>query len=425
MRPRPDGEDDRSARAQHDDEWRALGRLAGSGLRSVVDMTRDTHAAITTRVSRALPETARPVVAAERAVASGVYAAVAASLRRAALAAAHVAATSAAPDSPAPSQTAAGRALLPAVNGLWGDHIQVEHDSLAVRMSIRVDGQDVPVTASGLASAYPSATPDLVVLVHGLGEHDESWDRGRPGASGGYGGRLRDDLGLTPVTLRYNTGLRVSENGQLLSDLLDELVAAWPVTVASLSIVGHSMGGLVARSAAHHGHVDGSAWVALLHAVVTLGTPHLGAPLEKTAHVAEWLLRRWPESHALSRPLAARSSGIRDLRFGALVEEHWAPEDERLLHDRTTDVPTPAHASLYWVGSTLTRDPDHPVGHALGDGLVRRPSAEGRARATDGVVLGGADHLSLLDHPTVYQHLVRWLDPTRRERPAPPMDAPL
>ena len=424
MGPRPGDGDDRSGRVQREDEWRALGRLAGSGLRGVVGITRDTHAAITTRVSRNLPETAKPVVAVEQALASGVYATLAASLRRAATAAAHVAATSSSPDAPAPSQTAAGRALLPAVNGLWGDHIQGEHHSLAVSMSIRAGGQDVPVTASALASAYPAATADLVVLVHGLGEHDESWVRGPEGAGRGYGDRLHDDLGLTPVRLRYNTGLRVSENGRLLSDLLDELVTAWPVPVASLSIVGHSMGGLVARSAAHHGHVGGSAWVPLLHAVVTLGTPHLGAPLEKSAHVAEWLLRRWPETQALSSPLRARSSGIRDLRFGALVEEHWAPEDEHLLLDPTTDVPTPEHMALYWVGSTLTQDPDHPVGHALGDGLVRRPSAAGRARATDGVLLGGADHLSLLAHPTVYQHLVRWLDPAHPDRPAPPGDAP-
>ncbi len=56
---------------------------------------------------------------------------------------------------------------------------------------------------------------------------------------------------MTPVYLRYNTGLPVGRNGADLAWLLDDLVAAWPVPVRSIALVGHSMGGLVVRAAFH------------------------------------------------------------------------------------------------------------------------------------------------------------------------------
>ena len=65
--------------------------------------------------------------------------------------------------------------------------------------------------------------------------------------------RGSDDLGYTPVFVRFNTGRHISENGASLAALLDELVADWPVEVERIAIVGHSMGGLVARSACHRG----------------------------------------------------------------------------------------------------------------------------------------------------------------------------
>lgn len=164
------------------------------------------------------------------------------------------------------------------------------------------------------------------------------------------------------------------------------------------------MGGLVARSACHLGDVAQASWTPLVHAVVSLGTPHLGAPLEKSAHVADLLLRRLPETEPVGRLLATRSLGIKDLRYGALVEQDWAGHDpDELLRDRCTDVPFLPHAAYHWVAATLTRSPGHPAGRLLGDGMVRPPSAGGVGRSrripfeTDhGAHVGGSGHLDLL-----------------------------
>ena len=68
-----------------------------------------------------------------------------------------------------------------------------------------------------------------------------------------YGTALAEVLGQTPIYLLYNSGRHVSTNGQDLSELLEKLLAQWPVPVEELVIVAHSMGGLVARSAVHYG----------------------------------------------------------------------------------------------------------------------------------------------------------------------------
>src|SRR5207237_64955 len=136
-----------------------------------------------------------------------------------------------------------------------------------------------------------------------------------------FGARLRTDLGITPVDVRYNTGLHVSENGSRLDLLLEQLITAWPVELRELSLIGHSMGGLVARSAytAATAAKPGRRWPALTTRVVTLGTPHTGAPLEKAARLASWALQKVPEAEPLADILDTRSSGIRDLRHGYLL----------------------------------------------------------------------------------------------------------
>ena len=126
------------------------------------------------------------------------------------------------------------------------------------------------------------ATPRLAVFLHGLGETEYAW------GSPSYGDRLQDDLGITPVFVRFNTGRRISENGASLAALLDEVVASWPVEVEQIALIGHSMGGLVARSACHHG----GAWTGLVRHTVSLGTPHSGAPLEQAVHAMSAALER-------------------------------------------------------------------------------------------------------------------------------------
>src|SRR5207248_1368031 len=64
-----------------------------------------------------------------------------------------------------------------------------------------------------------------------------------------HGAALARDLGYSTVYLHYNSGLHVSTNGRAFATLLESLVEEWPVPVEEMTIVAHSMGGLVTRSA--------------------------------------------------------------------------------------------------------------------------------------------------------------------------------
>ena len=68
-------------------------------------------------------------------------------------------------------------------------------------------------------------------------------------AAPSIGDQLRDDLDYSPLYLRYNTGRHISTNGQQFAQMLQALCDAWPIPVESVSLLGHSMGGLIIRSA--------------------------------------------------------------------------------------------------------------------------------------------------------------------------------
>ncbi len=393
------------------DQWLAAGRLSGRGLAAVVDIAGDTQQAVNRRVRRFLPPVARPVHDGQAAMAAGVYRAVAGAHRTAPELAARLA-----PADVAPSASALGRVGLPIVNGTHGDLLAAEHDALAIRMGVVVDGDPLHnLGADDLAGAFPAASGTVVVFVHGWVDSFRCWDYGRPGSA--YPDRLERDLGVTSVLIGYNSGLHISENGRQLSDLLERMVAGWPVPVERVILVGHSMGGLVCRSACHQGSQQQARWVDRVGAVVTLGTPHRGAPLEKTVNAVDWVLRRIPETEPLGRLVARRSAGVKDLRFGSLLEEDWAGHDpDEFLRNRCQEVPFLPHARYYWVAATLTEDKDHPWGRLIGDGLVRLPSAAGPGHGRsmtmplgEGRHVGRLGHLALVNNDAVYLHLREWV----------------
>jgi pimeloyl-ACP methyl ester carboxylesterase len=289
---------------------------------------------------------------------------------------------------------------------------------LALAMTLRHSGADLPLEPGALAHALPEAGAKVAIFVHGLGETDASWRLRADARQPGYGACLRRDLGHAPIELRYNTGLHISDNGRALAALLEELHASWPVPIEEIVIIGHSMGGLVARSACHYASVEGHAWTSAVRHVFCLGSPHLGAPLEKGVNALGWALGRVPETRPLANLLGVRSAGIKDLRYGACVEEDWCDCDpDELLTDRCHDVPLLPGARFYFVAATLTRRPGDPVGAIFGDLLVRVPSAAGEGRRRkigfaieDGHRLGGLTHFDLLNHPAVYGQIRAWIE---------------
>ncbi len=313
--------------------------------------------------------------------------------------------------------TRRGRRIVSAVNGLIGDELRMLDDPQAIVMSVRHHGADVPVTEWPVGEAFREGTSHLVVFLHGLCEDDESWNLGERTRGVTYASRLRADTDGTPVMIRYNTGLHVSENGKHLDALLDQLVEAWPVRVSRITLVGHSMGGLVARAATNHATASGRTWHHLVRDVVCLGTPHTGAALEKVVHVGSRMLRRVPETRPFSAILDSRSAGIVDLRHGYISTDEWEGQDLTAQWglDRIAAAPLP-HATYHFVASGLGASKRHPLSSALGDLLVHASSATGLSRS--GPIVEGAlfeyvpsaHHFALLNHPQIADWLVEWLN---------------
>jgi pimeloyl-ACP methyl ester carboxylesterase len=280
-----------------------------------------------------------------------------------------------------------------------------------------VGGSAIPPEREELARAFPQATPRLVVFVHGLMEEEHGWRLGVRQGRLDYGTRLSQELGFTPVYVRYNSGRHISENGRSLADLLESIVAAWPVEVEQIALVGHSMGGLVSRSACFRASTEEAAWVQNVRYVISLGSPHMGAPLEQAAHVASYAANLLPETRMFSTFLRRRSPGIRDLRQGSLVDEDWRDRDpEALRAAACQEVPLLEGATHCFVSATVTRSARHPLGRVIGDTLVLKPSATGRSRTRKlafedefGLHIGATNHIALLNHPAVYAKLREWL----------------
>jgi hypothetical protein len=363
----------------------ALSLLAEVGDELLVRTVRDTHLAVLKRTP------AGPV---HRGVTTAVYRGLTAGLGGAGRALDRLAATGVGPPLEADAR---GRFVTAAVNGLIGDRLLRERPQLAIPMAVRRHGADVEPSNAALAEAFPAATGRLVLFLHGLCENESYWNRNRDRVGTTYAEMLAG-RGWTPLLLRANTGLPLRENGAALAGLVQRVVDEWPVEVTRIALVGHSLGGLVLRAAgAVVSDVD-APWAGLVTDVVTLGTPHLGAPIARGVGHGSAGLGRLPETAAFGRILDWRSRGVHDLVSG-LAE----------------DVPPLPHARYHLVAATLTRSERHPVGNLVGDLLVRPRSAYGRDRVrtlfpdADVLHVGGTDHFGLLNHPAVHAALRRWL----------------
>ena len=315
-----------------------------------------------------------------------------------------------------------------ALNGVIGDYLAASGNALAIPMRLRRDGMPLTLERSWLADHVPPCGGRVLVLIHGLCLSDRQWLRG----GHDHGAALGRDLGFAPLYLHYNSGRRISINGEELSALLEQLIRAWPVPVRQLVLVGHSMGGLVARSAVHQGELAGAAWCRQLRAMVFLGTPHHGAPLERAGNWVNRLAEISPYAAPLARLGRARSAGIQDLRHGNLLAADWAPHPGDHAPDARVPVPLPAGVACYAIAAAR-RSRAGKLGKS--DGWVSVQSALGehiearRALAlppSHRAVFAGLGHFDLLASAEVYGRLRSWLEalPSRRRAPRRIPDPP-
>ncbi len=294
------------------------------------------------------------------------------------------------------------RNYVPAViNGAVGDRLVEVGDALAIRMSFRDGGRDVR------ADELADLSGHVAVFVHGLMADDAYWSRPF-GDYEGFGPVLARERGLTPLYVRYNSGLHISENGVALARILEDLVGAHP-DIDRVTLVGHSMGGLVVRSAGHYGQTGGHAWTRAVDSAVLLGAPNDGAYMEQAAHLSAWVLEAIPTlaTNLIARAINGRSDGIKDLRLGLLVHDDWQrPDAARMkLRDRTP-VPLMPGVHYHVALGTLTETEDSILATYFGDGLVGANSAvaarhAGGAASIRWRVFTKTAHLALVARPEV------------------------
>ena len=300
----------------------------------------------------------------------------------------------------------AGRQVSSVLHALIGAELAAAGDPGCIRMALRARATDVPLDAETLARTYPRTGGKLVLFLHGMGENDESW-RGRGGSS--FADQVMARTDWTPLLLRYNSGLPVSDNAAELADLVADLVAGWPVPVESVALVGHGMGGLLARSTTVRASAAGHAWVDKVTQIVCLGTPHLGAQLEKAVHLASRTLARVPEPVARGSIRNRRSVGR--LLHAYVSRDEWVGRDltARWGEDRIAIAPLP-HVTYHFVAAAVAEDATGRLGHRLaGPSTDGTPAVDAEDAHPEGEHLSSAASSGLLHHPQIGDWLVSWL----------------
>jgi len=319
--------------------------------------------------------------------------------------------------SPEPAQAPASARrdkLVAILNGIIGDHLAATANPLAVPMRLRHHGRPLSPESGELTEVIEKPSNRLLITLHGLCMSDHCWTPQTGEAAIDIPTALASGTDHTRLDLHYNSGRSIAANGRELAALLDQLVAHWPVPVEQITLLGHSMGGLVSRSACHYGVQAGHRWPAQLRRMIFLGTPHHGSPLERAGHGLERVLGISPYSAPFNRLGRIRSAGIIDLRHGRIVD----PDD--IADSQTIRPSMPGHVDLYAIAAATAKRADTRIAHRFGDGLVPIDSALGRHPDPDRHLpiplehqhtLPATTHTGLLHHPQVLETLQRWARP--------------
>ncbi len=319
-----------------------------------------------------------------------------------------------------PQESAPREAVLAALNGVMGDRLVESDNPLATPMTLRFMNEALNWQAMPDKALL---TGKVLIVVHGLCMNDLQWTVQNENSSVNHAETLATKLGYTPVYVRYNTGLHTSQNGQTLSNQLELLSALWPKPLTEISVLVHSMGGLVTRSAVHAAQHSRRQWVNKLKNIVFLGTPHHGAPLEKAGNWIDVLLGVTPYSAPFKRLVELRSSGITDLRFGHVLDSDWQGHDRfkpktKQEQDSREHLPLPESVACFTVAATMAAKRSLLADRLIGDGLVPLNSALGvhsdptrnlAFAKSSQMLVYRTNHMAMLGSTEVGEQLVDWL----------------
>jgi pimeloyl-ACP methyl ester carboxylesterase len=320
-------------------------------------------------------------------------------------------------------ETPEREAVLAALNGVLGDRLAADKNPLATAMTLRYQGK--ALDWQNLPAGF-APTGKILLLIHGLCMNDLQWKTLCAASNADaapevhdHGAELALALGYTPVYVRYNTGLHTSQNGHTFSDQLAQLVAHWPTPIEEITVVAHSMGGLVTRSAVHSATQKNLPWVKYLKNIIFLGTPHHGAPLERAGNWVDVLLGSTPYSKPFAKLAQLRSCGITDLRYGHVADEDWQGHDRfRKQADSRQSLPLPENVACFTIAATTAAQRSLLAERLIGDGLVPLPSALGQhadakhrlkfAKNSQWIAYK-TNHMQLLSSPQVTLQMLAWL----------------
>lgn len=306
--------------------------------------------------------------------------------------------------------------LVDVLNGVMGDHLENKKNPLALPMMLYTNG-GLPIAKSNQVSQSQVLSGKVVIILHGLCMGYVNW---QPTNEQGLGQRIIKAQPETSVLyLNYNTGRRISTNGREFSALLQQLIVTHP-GISDITLIGHSMGGLVSRSALYYGEQAQQQWVKKTKKLITLGTPHHGAVLERIGNTVQQTISKLPFAGSLGKLGDIRSTGIIDLRHGSVRDEDWQSLATRsvLPDSQRHFTPLPEHIAAYFLAASLSEEGDSSkVSYLLGDGLVNIHSALGENIGDHSLdvpeehkaVFYGIGHLALLSDEQVLDQTINWL----------------
>lgn len=300
------------------------------------------------------------------------------------------------------------RRLVNILNGVMGDHLVNHNNPLAIPM-VLYDKNSRP--------QREALSGRIIILCHGLGLSHLSWQVSTISNLGEQ--ILHSQPKSTILYLNYNTGQRISINGRDLSKVLQDLVNNNP-DIIQIDLVGHSMGGLVARSALFYGKEQGFSWMKRVGNLITLGSPHQGASLERIGNYVQERIAKLPFAGSLAKLGDLRSAGVIDLRHGSIRDADWKSLEGRSVVPADFRHPArlPLHVRTYLIAATLVEARyDSKATTLLGDGLVTIESALGEHTGEHALsvpeghkaVFYGVSHINLMYSRRVNKQVVAWL----------------
>ncbi len=228
--------------------------------------------------------------------------------------------------------------------------------------------------------------PRVVLLVHGLDEPGSIWDQLAPAL---------DDAGHATLRFEYPNDQAIADSADLLDAALRRLRAHG---VEHVSVVAHSMGGLVTRDALTRSSLLANAQAerASVDRVIAIGTPHAGSP---------WAGMRWASElrEQAERLLGESHPEAEDLYRFSFDGSGEAGEDLRPGSAFLTDLNArPAPEGVVFtclVGQMISPPEGSPadlinLARSLGDGVV--PVASAQLEGCDDIVRLGANHRAMI-----------------------------